>query len=139
LRKYLLPFSLESISLSKHVKFKIYRTLILPVVLYGHETWSFTSREEHELKVFENRVLRKVFGSKRDKTTGYWRRLANEELHDLPCSPNINLVIKPGRKRCVGHAAYMGETREAYRVSVGKLSEKCNLSDLGIDWRVILK
>jgi len=125
--------------LSKYVKFKMYRNIILFVVLYGCETWSFTSREEHKLKVFENRVLRKVFGPKRDKTAGYWRRLANEELHDLCCSPNIMLVIKPRRKRCVGHVAYMGERRGAYRVLVGSLSKRCNLSDLGIDWRVILK
>jgi len=71
LRKYLLPFSLESISPSKYVKFKIYRIIILPVVLYGCKTWSFTLREEHELKVFKNRVLRKVFGPKRDTTAGY--------------------------------------------------------------------
>jgi hypothetical protein len=73
------------------VKFKIYRTIILPV-LYGCET-------------FENRLLRKLFGPKRDKTAVYWRRLANEELHDLSCSPNI-LVIKPRRKKFVGHVAY---------------------------------
>ena len=109
LRKCLLPFSQESISLSKYVKSKIYRNIILLVVLYGCETWSFTLREGHRLKGFKNRVLRKVFGPKRDKIAGYWRRMANERLHDLCCSPNIMLVIKPRRKRCVGHVACTGE------------------------------
>jgi hypothetical protein len=67
--------------LSKYIK--IYRTIILPVVLYGCETWSLTQREEHRLKVFENRVLRRIFGPKRDEVTGEWRRLHNEELNDL--------------------------------------------------------
>ena len=64
--------------LSKNLKFKIYRTIILPVVLYGCETWSLTLREERRLMVFENRVLRKVFGPKRDEVTGEWRKLHNE-------------------------------------------------------------
>ena len=70
--------------------------------------------------MFENRVLRKVFGPKRDKTAGYWRRLPDEELYDLCCSPNIIWVIKSRRKRCVGHVEYMGEGRGAYGVLVGK-------------------
>ena len=61
----------------------IHKTIILPVVLYGCETWSVTLREEHRLRVFENRVLRGIFGSKRDGVTGEWRRLHNEELSDL--------------------------------------------------------
>jgi hypothetical protein len=69
--------------LSKNLKIKIYRTIILPVVLYGCETWSRTLREEHRLRVFENRVLRRVFGPKRDEVTGEWRKLLNEELNDL--------------------------------------------------------
>jgi len=64
-------------------KIKIYRTIILPMVLYGRETWSLTLRKECRLKVFENRVLRKVFGPKRDEVTGEWRKLHNEELNDL--------------------------------------------------------
>jgi hypothetical protein len=69
--------------LPKNTKIKIYRTIILPVVLYGCETWSLTLREEHRLRVFENRVLRRIFGPKRDGVTGKWRRLHNEELNDL--------------------------------------------------------
>jgi hypothetical protein len=64
------------------VKFKIHKTIILPVVLYGCETWSVTLREEHRLRVFENRVLRRIFGCKRDKVTGEWRKLHSEELHN---------------------------------------------------------
>jgi hypothetical protein len=74
---------LSSSLLSKNTKIKIHRTVILPVVLYGCETWSVTLREKHRLRVFENRVLRKIFGSKRDGVTGEWRRLHNEELNDL--------------------------------------------------------
>ena len=74
----LLPSSL----LSKTLKIKIYRTIILPVVLYGCETWSLTLREERRLRVFENRVLRRVFGPKMDEVTGDWRKLHNEELSD---------------------------------------------------------
>ena len=74
---------LSSRLLSKNLKIKIYRTIILPVVLYGCETWSLTLREERRLRVSENRVLRKVFGPKRDEVTGEWRKLHNEELNDL--------------------------------------------------------
>ena len=74
---------LSSSLLSKNLKIKIYRTLILPVVLYGCETWSLTLREERRTRVFENRVLRRVFGPKRDEVTGEWRKLHNEELSDL--------------------------------------------------------
>jgi hypothetical protein len=68
---------------SKNLKIKIYRTIILPVVLYGCETWSLTLREERRLRMFENRVLRIVFAHKRDEVTGEWRKLHNEELNDL--------------------------------------------------------
>jgi len=74
---------LSSNLLSKNLKIKIYRTVILFVVLYGCETWSLTFREERRLKAFENRVLRRVFGPKRDEVTGEWRKLHNEELSDL--------------------------------------------------------
>ena len=80
--------------LSKNLKIKIYRTLILPVVLYGCETWSLTLREEHRLRVFENRVLRRIFGPRRDGVTGEWRKLHNEELNDPYSSPYIVRVIK---------------------------------------------
>jgi hypothetical protein len=72
--------------LSKNIKIKIYRTIILPVVLYGCEIWSLTLREKHRLRVFENRVLRKIFGPQREEVTGEWRRLHNEEL--MICTPH---------------------------------------------------
>ena len=75
--------SLSSSSLSKNTKINVYRNIILPVVLYGSETWSLTLREARGLRVFENRVLRRIFGPKRDKVTGEWRKLHNEELNDL--------------------------------------------------------
>ena len=80
--------------LSKNLKIKIYRTIILPVVLYGCETWSLILREERRLRVFENRVLRRVFGPKRDEVTVEWRKLHNEELNDLYPLPNIVRVVK---------------------------------------------
>ena len=85
---------LSSSLLSKNLEIKIYRTVILPVVLYGCETWSLTLREEHRLRVFENRVLRRIFGPRRDGVTREWRKLHNEELNDLYSSPNIVRVIK---------------------------------------------
>jgi hypothetical protein len=75
------------------VKVRIYKTIILPVVLYGCETWSLTEREEHKLRVFENRLLGSIFGPKRDGVTGGWRKLHNEELHNLYSSPNIIRII----------------------------------------------
>jgi hypothetical protein len=91
----------------------------LPVVLYGCETWSLTLREEHRLKVFENRVLRRIFGPRRDEVMGDWRKLHNE-LHNLYSSPNIIRMFKYRRMRWAGHVARMGETRNAYRILVGK-------------------
>ena len=111
---------LSSRLLSKSFKIKIYRTVILPVVLYESETWSLTLREERKLRLFENRVLRKIFGPRRDEVTGEWRRLHNEELNDLYSSPNIVRVIKSRRMRWAGHVARMGEERGVYRVLVGK-------------------
>jgi len=111
---------LSSSLLSKNLKIKIYRTIILPGVLYGCETWSLTLREEHRLRVFENRMLRRIFGPKRDEVTGEWRKLHNEELNNLYFSPNIVRVIKSRRMRWEGHVARMGEGRGVYRVLVGK-------------------
>jgi len=111
---------LSSRLLSKNLKIKIYRTIILPVVLYGCKTWSLTLREERRLRVFENRVLRKVFGPKRDEVTGEWRKLHNEELNDLYSLPNIVRVVKSRRIRWARHVARMGEDRVVQRVLVGK-------------------
>jgi hypothetical protein len=85
--------------LSINLKIKIYRNIILSAVLYGCKTWSLTLREECKLGVFETRVMRKVFGPKRDAVTGEWIELHNEELNDLHCSPNIFLMIKSRRMR----------------------------------------
>ena len=90
---------LSSSLLSKKLKIKIYRTIILPVVLYGCETLSLTLKKERRLRVFENRVLRRVFGPKRDEVTGEWGKLHNEELSDLYSLPNIVLAVKSRRLR----------------------------------------
>ncbi|KAJ4431677.1 hypothetical protein ANN_20278 [Periplaneta americana] len=88
--------------------------------VYGCETWTLTLREEHRLRVFENKVLRKIFGAKRDEVTGEWRKLHNAELHALYSSPDIIRNIKSRRLRWAGHVARMGESRNAYRVLVGR-------------------
>ena len=111
---------LSSSLLSKTFKIKMYRTIILPVVLYGCETWSLILRVERRLRVFENRVLRRIFGPKRDEVTREWRKLHNEELNDLYCLPNIVRVITSRRMRWEGHVARMGEGRGVYRVLVRK-------------------
>jgi hypothetical protein len=100
----------------------MYKIVILPVVLYGCETWSFTLGEEHRLRVFENRVLR-IVGPKREEDRS-WRKLHNDELHSLYCSPNIVRVIKPRRMRWAGHVARLGEGRGVYRVLVGRFEGK---------------
>ena len=123
--------------LSKNLKIKIYRTIILPVVLYGCETWPLTLREERKLRVFENMVLRRIFGPRRDKVMGEWRRLHNEELNDL-YAPNIVRVIKLRRMRWAGHVAHMREERGVYRVLVGKPEGRKPLGDLGVDGWIIL-
>jgi len=117
---YLVQNLLSSSLLFKNLKIKIYRTTILPVVLYGCETWSLTLREEHRLRVFENWVLRRVFGPKRDEVIGEWRKLHNEELSDLYSLPIIAQVVKSRRMRWVGHVACMGDGRGVHRVLVWK-------------------
>jgi len=129
---------LSSRLLSKNLKIKIYRTIILPIVLYGCVTWSLTLREERKLRVFENMVLRRIFGPRRDEVTGEWRKLHNEELNDLYSSPNIVRVIKSRRMRWAGHVARMGEKRGAYRILVGKPEGKKPWGDLGVDGWIIL-
>jgi hypothetical protein len=94
-------------------------TIILPVVLHGCETWSLTLREEHRLRVFENRVLRIIFAPKRDEVTGGRRQLHNEELHNLYSSPSIIAIMK-SRMRWAGHVARMGEKRNEYKTLAGK-------------------
>ena len=112
LKDCLPPFSprlLSSPFLSKNINIKIHRIIILPVVLYGCETWSVTLREEHRLRVSENRVLRKLFGPKRDKVIWKWRKLHNEELYGLHSSPHIIRVIKSIKMRPAGNVARMEE------------------------------
>ncbi|KAJ4427128.1 hypothetical protein ANN_24744 [Periplaneta americana] len=111
---------LSSSLLSKNLKVRIYKTVILPVVLYGCETWTLTLREEQRFRVFENKVLRKIFGAKRDEVTGEWKKLHNTELHALYTSPDIIRTIKSRRLRWAGHVARMGESRNAYSVLVGR-------------------
>jgi hypothetical protein len=99
---------LSSSLLFKKLKIRIYRTIILPIVLYGCETWSLTMKEEPRLRVFDNSVLRRIFGPKRDEVTGEWRKLHNEELNGLYSLPNIVRVIKSRRMTWAGHVARMG-------------------------------
>jgi hypothetical protein len=120
--------------LSKNLKIKIYRTIILPVVLYGCETWSLILRGEHRLRLFENRVLRRTFGPKRDKVTGEWRKLHNKELSDLYSLPSIVWVVKSRRMKWDGHTEYMGEKRSIYRVLVGKPVGKRSLGRTRHRW-----
>jgi hypothetical protein len=108
-KSFVFPFQIKDLTI------KIYKTVILPVVLYGCETWSLTLREEHRLRVFENRVLRRIFGPKREED-GSWRKLHNGELHSLYSSPDIVKVIKSRRLSWTGHVARIGEGRGVYRV-----------------------
>jgi hypothetical protein len=105
----LLPFSLEnfvfSSSVWKKVKIRIYKTIILLVVLYGCETWFLILREEHRLRVFVNRVLRRILGPKRDEVIGGWRKLHNEELHNLHSLLSIIRIMKSRRMRWAGRVA----------------------------------
>jgi len=102
--------------------------------LYGCETWSLTLREEHRLWVIENRVLRRVFGPKRNKVTGEWRKPHKEELNDLYFLPNIVRVVKSRLMRWAGHVACMGEDRAVHSVLVGKPEGKRPLGRLRSRW-----
>jgi len=120
--------------LSKNIKTTMYRTIILPVILYGFDTWSLTKREERWLRVFENWGLRRIFGPKRDEVKGEWRKLHNEELNVLYSSPNIIRVIKSRRIRWAGHVTRMGERRDVCRVLVGKPEGKRLLEEPRRRW-----
>jgi len=139
----LLSFGAESvvfqIAIQKLKDQDIYWTINLPVVLYGCETWSLELREESRLRVFENRVLRKVYGPKRAEVTGEWRKLHNEELNDLYSLPNIVGVVKSRRIRWAGIVARMGDDRGVHRVLVGKPEGKSPLVRPRRRWGIILK
>ena len=117
---YSLDKILSSCLLSKKLKVNTYKTIILPIVLYGCETWSLTLREGHRLRVFENKVLRKIFRANRDEITGEWKKLHNVELHALYSSPNIIRILKSRQLRWAGHVSRMEQFRNAYRVLVGE-------------------
>jgi hypothetical protein len=122
----------------KKTNTEIYKTVIFPVVLYGCEIWSLALREEHRLRFSENRMLRKIFGPKREED-GSWRKLHNDELHSLCSSPNIVTVIKSRRTRWAGHVARMGEGRGVYRVLVGRPEGKRPLGRPRLRWENNIK
>jgi hypothetical protein len=111
-------------NVQKNVNIGIYKAIILPVILYGCETWSLTLREEHRLRVFENKMLRKIFGPKRVEMMGEWRKLHNGERRDLYSSPSIIRMIKSRRMRWAGHVARRGERRNSYRLLGGEPERK---------------
>jgi hypothetical protein len=130
---------LSSGLLSKILKIKIQKAIILPIALYGCGTWSLTLREEHKLKVFENRVLRIISGPKREEVTGGWRKFNNEELKNLSASPYIIRIIKSRRMRWAGHAARTGKMRNAYINTVGKLERNRPLVNTGVVGNITLE
>ena len=125
--------------LPKNIKIKIYRTINLPLVLYGCKTWSLTLRKKRRLRVFENRMLRRIFESMRNEVTGEWRKLRNKKLNDLYCSRNIFRVTKSRRMRWAEHLAGMGERRCICKDLVGNLRERDHLGDLAVDGKIILR
>jgi hypothetical protein len=128
--------------LSKNVNIKIYKTIILPVVLFGCEIWLVPIKEEHALMVFENRVLWRIFGRNRNEVTGGWRKLRDEEHHNLYCSYsslNIISMIKSRRMRWVGHVAHMGEMRMHKKFWLRNLKGGDHSEDISIGGCIILK
>jgi hypothetical protein len=107
--------------------------------LYGCETWSLTLREEYRLRVFENSVLRRIFGPKRDEVTGEWRKFHSGELHNLYSSPDIIKQIKSRRMSMAGQVARMGEENKVFRVLVEKPVGKRPLGKRGVDGRMKLE
>ena len=118
----------------KNINIKIYRNKLRSVVLYGYETWSLTLREESRLRLFENKVLRGIFGPKRDEVTREWRKLHIQERNDLYSSPNTNRTITSRRMRWAGHVASMGESSDVYRVLVGTGEGKRQLGRPKLRW-----
>jgi hypothetical protein len=130
----LIPKSFVFSSHTRKTENKIYKIVILPVALYGCESWSVTLREKYRLRVFENRVLRRIFGPKREED-GSWRKFYN----GLYSSRNIATVIKKRRMRWTGHVARMGERRGVYRVLVGRLEGKTSLGRPSRRWEDNIK
>jgi hypothetical protein len=124
---------------SKNVKIKIYKTVLLPVVLYGCKTWSLTLREDHRLKVSGNRVLRGIFGPKRDEVIGGSRKLHNEEFHNLYGSPSVIRMIKSSRMRWAGHVARMGRREKLRGFWWESQKERDHWEDPDVGGRIILK
>jgi hypothetical protein len=129
---------LSSRIISKNIKIKLYETVNLPVVLFGCETWSLTLREEHGLRAFENRALRRIIGPKREED-GSWRKLHNDELHSLYTSPNIVRVIKSRRTRWAGHVARMEEEEVITGFWLGGPKARDHWEDLGVGGRITLR
>jgi hypothetical protein len=125
--------------LSKNVKIKIHRTITLPVVMYGCETLSLTFTEGLRLRVFESRVLRRIFGLKTDEVTREWKKVHNDEFNDMYYSPKILRMINSRILRWAVHVAFMRKRRGVYRVMVENLREIDHLGDPGVDGRIILR
>jgi hypothetical protein len=122
--------------LSRNLKVKIYKTIVQPIVLCECETWSVTLREEHRLRVFENGVLRRIFGPKRDEVTGEWRKLYSGELHNLYSSPDIVRQIKSRRMSWVEHVARVGGGRKCMGFWGESPKDRDDLKERGIDGRM---
>jgi hypothetical protein len=138
----LLPFCSGSFVFLPAVKeheHQLYKTIILSIVLYGCETWSFTLREEQRLRVFENRVPRRILGPERGEATGELRKLHSGELRNFYSSRNISRQIKSRRTSWVGHVAHMGEERKMYKVLAGRSDGKRRLGKLRHRWEEAIK
>jgi hypothetical protein len=132
IQQNLLPFSL----LYKNINIKIYNSVILPVTLYGCETWSITCWKKHRLKVFNNRMFRKIYGPKKDKVMGM-EKTNKEELDDVYSSPYIIQVIKSRRIRWEGQVVHMEDWRGAHRVLMGRPKRKRPLGRPRLRWENI--